>query len=395
MSSTVSRVHESWRPLINLREAESQNLVPWKVSPIALALSGRANNTDRLLITRDREVIAVELWARPIIRQERVRGALLVLTDITDRRRRESHSDALNRTKVLVSRDAGRSEVAAGILHNIGNVINGASVADSMAKMILSRLKLEGLRGAGRLLATHQDDMAHFLELDQRGSRLPEFLSSLGEHSMQIRAQLDLELDAILDRVDHVKRVIGSYQRLSTTRGCFERIPVGELIDESVTIVRGDGTRGLPLFEVERFTDIEVVVDRSKISQILVNLLINARDATLSGPKRDAPVVIRVDADEAMASLRVIDRGVGITKDDLRSIFSYGYTTKGTGRGIGLHISAIAATENNGNLRCHSEGRNSGATFILALPRYRATILKPGRDPDIDPLRQDSTHDAS
>ena len=62
------------------------------------------------------------------------------------------------------------------------------------------------------------------------------------------------------------------------------------------------------------------------------------------------------------------DNGVGIVPENLTNIFQYGFTTKKTGNGIGLHTSATFIQEMGGTLSVNSEGVGKGATFIVELP---------------------------
>jgi len=59
---------------------------------------------------------------------------------------------------------------------------------------------------------------------------------------------------------------------------------------------------------------------------------------------------------------------VGIPRENLDRIFSYGFTTRAEGHGFGLHSSALAARELGGTLRAESPGPGMGATFTLTLP---------------------------
>ncbi|MBN1210879.1 MAG: ATP-binding protein, partial [Myxococcaceae bacterium] len=66
--------------------------------------------------------------------------------------------------------------------------------------------------------------------------------------------------------------------------------------------------------------------------------------------------------------IAVTDNGVGIPPENLPRLFSQGFTTKKSGHGFGLHISALAATEMKGRLTCARPGLGEGATFTLELP---------------------------
>lgn len=65
------------------------------------------------------------------------------------------------------------------------------------------------------------------------------------------------------------------------------------------------------------------------------------------------------------------DNGVEIAPENLPRLFMQGFTTKKTGHGFGLHISALSAAELKGRLTCSSSGLGQGATFTLEFPLER------------------------
>jgi signal transduction histidine kinase len=67
-------------------------------------------------------------------------------------------------------------------------------------------------------------------------------------------------------------------------------------------------------------------------------------------------------------SITIADSGHGITDDQLKCIFRFGFTTKTNGNGFGLHSAAIAMNEMGGSIRVHSGGADQGATFTITLP---------------------------
>ena len=112
----------------------------------------------------------------------------------------------------------------------------------------------------------------------------------------------------------------------------------------------------------------QVLVDRHKVLQILVNLISNAKHA-LAEKDSDKKVVLTIHANGAdRVRLIVSDNGIGIAPENRDRIFSQGFTTRRDGHGFGLHGGANAAREIGGSLTVHSEGTGRGATFTLELP---------------------------
>jgi two-component system sensor kinase FixL len=86
------------------------------------------------------------------------------------------------------------------------------------------------------------------------------------------------------------------------------------------------------------------------------------------GKDKRLSIRVRSSPDRQHLSIEVADNGIGIAPEHMSRIFTQGFTTKKTGHGFGLHISALSATEMKGRLSCASPGLGQGATFSLELP---------------------------
>lgn len=95
----------------------------------------------------------------------------------------------------------------------------------------------------------------------------------------------------------------------------------------------------------------------------------NAKHACQDSERADKRLTVGVANGHGRIKIRVTDNGVGIPAENLTRIFNYGFTTRETGHGFGLHCSALAAREISGSLQVQSDGPGHGATFTLELPR--------------------------
>ena len=120
---------------------------------------------------------------------------------------------------------------------------------------------------------------------------------------------------------------------------------------------------------IEYGSNITWVGDRVKLSQIILNLVLNAKDALLFCSQDDKKITIQSEFQDNNITIKVIDNGSGIDQELLNKIFTYGFTTKPSGHGYGLHSSALAAEEMGGKLEVTSLGINQGAEFTLTLPQ--------------------------
>jgi signal transduction histidine kinase len=107
----------------------------------------------------------------------------------------------------------------------------------------------------------------------------------------------------------------------------------------------------------------EIECDPEQIKQLLLNLILNAIQAT----EGEGVVTIRTLFTEDRLLVDVCDQGSGIAAEDKERIFDPFFTTKENGTGLGLAIASNIATQHGGALTCRpNEG--GGAVFRMELP---------------------------
>ncbi len=116
---------------------------------------------------------------------------------------------------------------------------------------------------------------------------------------------------------------------------------------------------------------LEVQCDPEQIQQVLLNLLLNAMQAT----DAQGQVWLRSVVSGNRLVLEVTDNGGGIAPEDLDRIFDPFFTTKEHGTGLGLAIAANIVAQHGGSLTCQSDGRGHGSTCRLELPFQATTDL--------------------
>jgi signal transduction histidine kinase len=109
--------------------------------------------------------------------------------------------------------------------------------------------------------------------------------------------------------------------------------------------------------------------DRIQLQQVILNLVLNARDAMLAVDDRPRSLWISTDQGEPdRIRLSVRDVGSGIAPDALSRLFEAFYTTKSEGMGIGLSISQSIIRHHEGRLWAASNQDGPGATFSFSIP---------------------------
>lgn len=291
--------------------------------------------------------------------------------DLNLRRLSEAQHELVTSAKRLAeaSRRAGMAEIATGVLHNVGNALNSINVSSEVLQAGLRGLRVDGLARTAALLEQNSTDLPDFFADAQRAAHVPKYLTELGEHFARERDRLLTELTSLLGHVDHVKAIVSRQQRYALSFDTAQRCPLQELIDDAIALTEHSLAKR-DIMIVRRYESAaEIVVDRHKVLQILVNLLKNAEEALLASSQHDKNIVVGLTTlENGNAQITIRDNGVGIAPQDLQRLFAFGFTTKPGGHGFGLHTCAVATQELNGAIRVHSDGRGQGASFILELP---------------------------
>jgi PAS domain S-box-containing protein len=150
-----------------------------------------------------------------------------------------------------------------------------------------------------------------------------------------------------------------------------ERAPVNinETIQEVMALVSSDVLRSKIELQVKLQADLpEVLGDRIQLQQVVLNLILNARDA-MNGVQ-NSPRELQITSGRNGAGgvvVTVRDTGHGLEATDVERIFDPFFTTKPGGMGLGLSISQTIIETHGGTL-CATQNEDQGATMQFTLP---------------------------
>ena len=198
--------------------------------------------------------------------------------------------------------------LAAGVAHEVNTPLTGIS---SYTQMLLDELPRDDPRAQVLRKIEHQT---------QRASDIANSLLDLAHPERATFESLDLN------------RLVGETMHLFDSQVRGRGIQVEVALASAIPAVRGH---------------------RGKLQQVLLNLLINARDAVAEG----GTIRVRTYASRASTILEITDDGAGIAEEDLPRIFDPFFTTKGRGQGtgLGLSISYGIVREHGGEISVDSE----------------------------------------
>ena len=287
----------------------------------------------------------------------------------------DSRSQVVNSARI-----AGMSEIASGVLHSVGNVLNSVNVSTTLVRRRTEHLaiRVQDLEATLEILDKYEDGLGDFLEHDSRGQQFLPFLSELTRAIGSLHAEITEELRRLGGSVVQTLSLVRSQQSYAGKTGSFEPADLGAEIDAAAAICdQAIGFKGDVRY-VREFEELPMVsVDKHRLMEILVNLIQNAQQVMEEHGVDPKVLTLRVlrDGDEH-ALIEVQDNGPGIGEQDLTRVFEHGYTTQKDRHGVGLHLSMIAASEMEASLWAESEGLGKGATFIMRIRRVHGAVAE-------------------
>jgi signal transduction histidine kinase len=178
--------------------------------------------------------------------------------------------------------------------------------------------------------------------------------------------------ERILDGAQRASAIAGGILGLARPRS-DRRDPadLARLVEEVLLITAKDLQKHRVKLDYQQAERPQVAVNPAQIQQVLLNLVINARQAMPAG----GTLTIKVGRDPTArwAEVRITDTGLGISASDLRHIFEPFFTTKKPdstglgGTGLGLPVCRDIVEAHKGRLRVESRP-GQGATFAVRLP---------------------------
>jgi PAS domain S-box-containing protein len=253
--------------------------------------------------------------------------------------------------------------------------------------VVISRIDITRRRQAEEAAQRQREELAHVLRVTTLGElaaslahELNQPLAAILSNAQASRRLLDAGhadtadvREALADIGVDAKRASEIIRRL---RALFRKEPiehraldVNQLIRDVASLLRADLLRNRIVLVQSFGVDVpRVLGDAIQLQQVMLNLLVNARDAIVAGV--DGPREIRVETsrrDPARVAIAIRDTGVGVKEADLERMFEHFVSTKPGGLGMGLAISRSIVQAHSGRIWA-SPGEERGLTVVVELP---------------------------
>jgi two-component system sensor histidine kinase HydH len=179
-------------------------------------------------------------------------------------------------------------------------------------------------------------------------------------------------LDLLLEQVERLDRVVGTYQRLGRVEPLPQPLDVNQL---AVSVLSLQAFTGRPEVRLRRELAVDVPRcpgDWDLLANALENLVRNAFEAMPNG----GTLTVRTQVEEASVALSVEDTGEGMNARTRERAFDDFYTTKTTGSGLGLAFVRRVVEAHGGQVELTSQ-QGRGTTVTLRLPASEAPAGAP------------------
>ncbi|WP_141733628.1 sensor histidine kinase [Oligoflexus tunisiensis] len=267
----------------------------------------------------------------------------------------EAQKELLDTAKRL-----GQAEVAALTLHNIGNIITSLNVQSTL------------LREHWENQAPGQVALDYLKKISAEGrypERLPEHVERLETAEAVTRDAMQSLIRGLIDNVRIAMAAISSQLAFVQQRETAAAYKLSELLHHTMALYFGTFKRHRIQLEMQLQEDVVFETERFRFESILTVLIRNAIDAIGDQPDPQISFGTKLDAEFFMLAIR--DNGHGFDADVANRIFRFGFTTKNTGHGFGLHYAANSCKHLGLQLKLESPGPSLGATALLLIPREK------------------------
>jgi signal transduction histidine kinase len=281
-------------------------------------------------------------------------------------------TDQLARSRAALldnAHKAGMAEIAAEVLHNVGNALNSVNVATQTMEQRVRSSKVTGLNKAAKMLEEHKTDLPGFLTNDARGTKLIDYVIGLADAFTAEQEEQLSDLATLQSRVHHINDVIAVQQTIATHNELIQNVDLRAMLNDVIAMHQSQlSQNGIEVMQkIDGLP--QIATNKSKLMQVLVNLIKNGIESILSASSAARELTVRAYAEGyEQVVIEVADTGAGIDPRDLGKLFMNGFTTKPTGNGIGLHFCANAVRAMGGTIELHSDGVGRGAKATVRLP---------------------------
>ncbi|MEA3372447.1 MAG: ATP-binding protein [Campylobacterota bacterium] len=259
------------------------------------------------------------------------------------------------------------------LLNAKGETIGIVGIARDITKEHMMEKELE----SKRLLLVQQGRLASMGEMiGNIAHQWRQPLNALGlivqkirfynDREMLDRENLNQSVDKSMELIDGMSNTIDDFREFFNPNKRKERFLASEAIEQAYAIVESTFTYNDIEYELLIDADVSIEGFKNEFSQVVVNLLNNAKDILLEREKSPAKITLTVKNDKERTQVSVCDNGGGVPAEIMPKLFDPYFSTKeeGKGTGIGLYMCKIIVEDHMGG-KLSACNTDEGACFTI------------------------------
>jgi len=263
--------------------------------------------------------------------------------------------------------EAGRAQLVAMVLHNIGNAVTPINVQIEGMKTDHQKQIIRYLEKCYQELDGHKGDLQHYVNENQRGMHVFVYMGELIQSMFDLNKSQTENLNKMEGAIAYISEILSLQQAYASgIQETKESADLNSLIDDAIQIQMGVlEERGIVVKRQFAGNLPKLLIDKNRLMQVVVNLINNSYEA-IDAVKDDAEKVISLHSfyEEGYVGFEITDSGIGINPRKIDKVVAFGESNKGSS-GFGLYYCKMFVEANNGTLTIESPGKGKGATVRI------------------------------
>ncbi|MBF0468843.1 MAG: HAMP domain-containing histidine kinase [Desulfamplus sp.] len=278
--------------------------------------------------------------------------------------------------------DAGRAQLSAMLMHNIGNAITPISMYTEKLKNGNQAQAYQYLTQCYNDLMEHKEHLTEYISTDERGIEVAKYMCALINNLETDNSKTANIIDKIISGIDYVSQILSLQRSYSPGKNEIrEKINMSIMVLDALKIQEiSISKRNIILKKNLPQTIPGILMEKNKLMQVIINIIKNSLDAIDEHKdKTDHKLEITTCCDSTNIGLKIKDTGIGVEKERQKEIFDLGNSSKGSS-GFGLYYCKNFIEANKGSLILESPGRGHGSTVTIEIPYFSGDDRKSGSE---------------
>ena len=260
----------------------------------------------------------------------------------------------------------GKFDIAADVLHDIGNAIVGFGSYLTRIKGSIEQENTGSLPNLVQFFSDHKVAMGTAIGEAKAGAVI-SMLNSMAESQCVSREEIQRSIAKQLTIISHIQEMLAIQRQYIAGQGAKERKAsnIRAILNDCLSMLYASFDKKGITISVNATAEAPIIYgDRTRLMQVIMNILKNSIEA-IEKDASDKTICIRLYSEENFLILEVEDSGNGFDAGTAARIFERGFTTKSSGTGLGLQHCRGIIESHGGTISLSSKGVGTGASVQI------------------------------